>query len=182
MQRIHRGPYGYRDMFLQRRGDILDKTILTEYADMREEVKDLRRRIRNLESEISKLESSVVTDSVSCGKKGKKPIRTVKITGIPRGLITKKKIVLDARRARLVELESELLDLMNQAEEYIDAIKKSELRMMFRFYFIDDLTYIQTAAAMNSMFPKRKIKYTDENVKKRIQRFFQNVPQCPEKK
>ena len=34
---------------------------------------------------------------------------------------------------------------------------------------------------MNYMFPKRKKSYSDENVKKRIQRFFQNVPQCPEK-
>lgn len=36
---------------------------------------------------------------------------------------------------------------------------------------------------MNNEYPNRKIKYTDENVKKRIQRYFkklENVPQCPE--
>lgn len=173
MQRIHRGPYGYRDMFLQRRGDILDKTILTEYADMREEVKDLRRRIRNLESEISKLESSVVTDSVSCGKKGKKPIRTVKITGVPAGMIAKKRIALDARRARLVELESELLELMNQAEEYINSIEKSELRMMFRFYYIDDLTWEMVAMRMNYTFPNRRISYTKDSCRMRHDRYLE---------
>ena len=52
---------------------------------------------------------------------------------------------------------------------------------MFRLYFIDDLSYMKVASEMNKKFPKREIKYTDENVKKRIQRFFQNVPQCPEK-
>lgn len=50
---------------------------------------------------------------------------------------------------------------------------------MLRFYFIDDLTYAQTAEKMNALYPKRRIRYTDENVKKRIQRFFQNAPQCP---
>lgn len=153
----------------------MDKAILTEYVAMREEVKDLRKRIRNLESEISRLESSVVTDSVSCGKKGKKPLRTVKITGVPRGLITKKKITLDARRAKLVELESELLDLMNQAEEYIDAIEKSELRMMFRFYYVDDLTWEMVAMKMNYAFPKRKIPYTKDNCRIRHDRYLEKV-------
>lgn len=140
---------------------------------MKEEVKDLRRRIHKLESEITKLESSVVTDSVSCGKKGKKPIRTIKITGIPNGLITKKKITLNARRVRLVELESELLDLMNQVEEYIDSIQKSELRMMFRLYYIDDLTWEMVAIKMNYAFPKRRISYTKENCRKRHDRYLE---------
>lgn len=151
----------------------MDKTILTEYADMREEVKDLRRRIHKLESEIAKLENSVVTDSVSCGKKGKKPLRTVKITGVPSGMITKKKITLDARRIRLVELESELLDLMNQAEEYIDSIQKSELRMMFRLYYIDDLTWEMVAMEMNYAFPRRKIPYTKDNCRIRHDRYLE---------
>ena len=83
------------------------------------------------------------------------------------------------------EKEEELLELMTEAEEYIESIPKSELRIMFRMYFIDDMTYIQVAEYMNRIFPKRKVKYTDENVKKRIQRFFENfenVPQCPEEK
>ena len=54
---------------------------------------------------------------------------------------------------------------------------------MFRFYFIDGLSYVKTADFMNEEYPDREIKYTDENVKKRIQRFFEkveNVPQCPD--
>ena len=49
----------------------MEKMILAEYADMKEEIKDLRKRIQKLEREIGKLEDSIVTDSVSCGKKGK---------------------------------------------------------------------------------------------------------------
>ena len=159
----------------------MDKAILVEYSDMKEEIKDLRRRIDRDTKELEKLNAMVVTDSVSCGKKGKKPIRTVKITGIPTADIEKKEEALQRKIDRMHKMEIELLELTNQAEEYIDSIEKSELRIMFRLYFIDNLTYPKVAMQMNAIFPKRKIKYTDENVKKRIQRFFENVPQCPEK-
>ena len=124
----------------------------------------------------------IVTDSVTCGKKGKKPLRTVKIQGVPRAAITRRQSILDRNIKRMEVLELELLELQGQAEEYIESIEKSELRIMFRLYFIDDISYSKVAMRMNQMFPKRKIKYTDENIKKRIQRYFENVPQCPDKK
>ena len=65
----------------------MEKMILAEYADMKEEIKDLRKRIQKLEREIGKLEDSIVTDSVSCGKKGKKSLGTVKISGVPDGIL-----------------------------------------------------------------------------------------------
>lgn len=159
----------------------MDKSILIEYSTMREEVKDLRRRIDKIRRELDKLNSMVVSDSVTCGKKGKKPLGTVKIHGLPTMSIEYKQAILERNKVRLEAAELELLELTNQAEEYIETIEKSELRIMFRLYFIDDLPYVKVAQQMNMMFPKRRIKYTDENIKKKIQRFFQNVPQCPEK-
>lgn len=163
---------------------MVDKNILEEYADMKEEIKDLRRRIDRDKRELEKLNKLIVTDSVTCGKKGKKPLRTVKIQGRPTKSIVQKQNILERNVLRLQNLELELLELQSQAEEYIEQIEKSELRIMFRLYFIDDLSYPKVAIQMNRIFPKRKVKYTDENVKKRIQRFFknfENVPQCPEK-
>lgn len=55
----------------------MDKNILIEYADMKEEIKDLRRRIEQNKKELFRLNGQVVMDSVSCGKKGKKPLGTV---------------------------------------------------------------------------------------------------------
>ena len=121
----------------------------------------------------------VVSDSVACGKRGKKPLRTVKIQGRPETMIRRKEAALKRNIARLEHLEVELIELTGQAEEYISSIKKSELRIMFRLYFIDGLTYQKVADRMNSMFPNRRINYSDENIKKRIQRFLQmstNVP------
>ena len=159
----------------------IDKLVLIEYVSMKEEIKDLRQRIDKHRRELIKLNEMTVTDSVTCGKKGRKPIRTVKIQGRPVNTIERKEKALQRNIDRLETLEVELLELADQAEKYIQSIKKSELRIMFRLYYIDDLPYMKVAAEMNRKFPNREIKYTDENIKKRIQRFFQNVPQCPEK-
>lgn len=160
----------------------MDKGILIEYADMKEEIKDLRRRIEKIQKELDKLHEQIVVDSVSCGKKGKKSLGTVKITGRPVGVISRKEQLLNKRNRRLEELEEELLEMTIQVEEYIESIEKSELRIIFRLYFLDDLSYPKVADQMNKMFPKRRIRYTDENIKKKIQRYFENVPQCPDKK
>lgn len=153
----------------------VDKRILTEYADMKEEIKDLQRRITEDRKKIEQLKSTVVSDSVSCGKKGKKPIRTVKIKGIPSMELNRRSFLLEKRLAKLEMLETDLIEKQFQVEEYIQTIEKSELRIMFRLYYIDNLTWYQVAMRMNQMFPKRRIKYTEDNCKQRHKRFFEKV-------
>lgn len=153
----------------------MDKSVLIEYADMKEEIKDLRRRIEQNKRELYKLNDQTVIDSVSRGKKGKKPLGTVKITGRPVIAISRKEALLSKRIRRLEELEEELLELTMQVEEYIETIEKSELRAMFRLYYVDDLTWYQVALRMNQMFPKRKIKYTEDNCRIRHTRFLEKI-------
>lgn len=142
---------------------------------MKEEIKDLRRRIHENERELAKLENMIVTDSVTRGKRGKKPLGTVKITGRPTAAIALKQKLLKKRNDRLTALEAELLELTNQAEEYIETIPKSELRIIFRLYYIDDLTWYQVALKMNQKFPKRRIKYTEDNCRMRHNRFLKKL-------
>lgn len=151
----------------------MDKNILIEYADMKEEIKDLRRRIEQNKKELSRLNGQIVMDSVSCGKKGKKPLGTVKITGRPVTAISRKESLLNKRIRRLEELEEGLLELTIQVDEYIETIEKSELRIIFRLYYIDDLTWYQVALRMNRNFPKRKVKYTEDNCRMRHNRFLE---------
>lgn len=153
----------------------MDKTILSEYADMKEEIKDLRRRIAEDQKKIDQLKQTVVSDSVSCGKKGKKPIRTVKIKGFPQMEINRRISLMKRRQAKLQMLETDLIEKQLQVEEYIQTIQKSELRTMFRLYYIDNMTWYQVALRMNQIFPKRKIKYTDDNCRKRHDRFLEKV-------
>lgn len=153
----------------------MDKNVLIQYVEMKEEIKDLRRRIHENERELAKLENMIVTDSVTRGKRGKKPLGTVKITGRPIAAIALKQKLLKKRNDRLTALEAELLELTNQAEEYIETIPKSELRIMFRLYYIDDLTWYQVALQMNQKFPKRSIKYTEDNCRMRHNRFLEKL-------
>ena len=153
----------------------MDKNVLIQYVDMKEEIKDLRRRIHENERELAKLENMIVTDSVTRGKRGKKPLGTVKITGRPTVAIALKQKLLKKRNDRLMALEAELMELTNQAEEYIETIPKSELRIMFRLYYIDDLTWYQVALQMNQKFPKRSIKYTEDNCRMRHNRFLEKL-------
>ncbi|MBS5399451.1 MAG: hypothetical protein KHY08_10155 [Lachnospiraceae bacterium] len=142
---------------------------------MKEEIKDLRRRIADDQKRIDQLRRTIVTDSVSCGKKGKKPIRTVKIKGFPQVEIERRVALMEKRQAKLEMLETDLIEKQMQAEEYIQSIEKSELRIMFRLYYIDSLTWYQVALRMNQMFPKRRVKYTEDNCKQRHKRYLEKV-------
>lgn len=149
----------------------MDKNILVQYSAMKEEIKDIRRRIEKDRKELDRLNKLVVSDSVTCGKKGKKPIRTVKIQGRPVAAISQKESALKKHIIQLEQKEAELMELTIQAEEYINSIDKSEMRMMFRLYYLDGLTWNQVSHRMNQRFPKKK--YTEDGCRMRNNRFFE---------
>lgn len=153
----------------------MDKWILLEYAEMKEEIKDLRRRIEADRRELRKLNDMVVADTVALGKKGKKPLGTVKIEGQPIKAISRKQKAWERKIALLEQLEADLLEKQNEVEEYIQQIEKSEIRTMFRFYYIDDLPWYKVAMRMNEMFPNRRIKYTEDNCKQKRKRYFDKL-------
>ena len=64
-------------------------------------------------------------------------------------------------------------EALNAADDFINKIPKSDLRQMFRFYYIDDMTWAKVALNMNSRFPKRRIKYTEDNCRKRHDRYLE---------
>ena len=154
----------------------MDKEVLIQYCEMKQEIKDIRRRIRALDRFLEN--PPVVTDSVT-GSRRDLTIGQIKITGIPDPEYWRKERLRTRYRKLLEEKEAQLLELTCQVEAYIESIPKAEMRMIFRFSILDDMTNAKVAECMNRAFPKRKTKYTDENIKKRIYRFFQNVPQCP---
>lgn len=156
----------------ERRNKGMDKEILVEYAEAKQEIKDLRRRIEEDQQALKRLNETVIADVVSCGRKGKKSLGTVKIEGKPTMAIARRLAAYKKRIAQMELLETDLLEKQTEVEEYIEQIEKSEMRMIFRFYFIDDLSYIKVAERMNAAFPKRNVVYTDENIKKRMQRFL----------
>lgn len=151
----------------------MDKQVLIEYADLKGEIKDIRRRKDACARSLEKLEESTVIDTVACGKKGKKPIRTVKVEGKPVKSITSKKASLKRYMQQLEVHEEKLLELQTQVEEYIERIEKSEIRMIFRLYYIDDLSWQQVAFHMNRIYPKKRRSYTDDSCRMKHNRFLE---------
>lgn len=166
--------------YLERRDVKLYRQLIIEYVDMKEEVKDLRRRIEADKRAIDRLDKMTVADTVTCGKKGKRALKVVKTEGFPAVEYERRKALLRRRIAKLEMMETDFLEEQIKVEEYIEQIPKSELRVMFRLYFLDDLSYPKVALKMNDIYPHRKIAFSDENVKKRMQRYFQSVQQCPD--
>lgn len=160
-----------------REGITLDKKILVQYCEMKEEIRDLRKRIQKLDKFLKN--PPVVADVVK-GTRRDGTIGPIKITGIPEPEYLRKQSIRERYRKMLELKEAELLELTCQAEEYIEGIERADLRIMFRLYYIDGLTWVQVAHRMNAMFPKRRIKYTEDNCWRRNQRFFENVGSCRE--
>lgn len=154
----------------------MEKFILEQYCQMRGEIKDLRKRIEQGEKYLSEMEEQgyQVSDSVK-GTKKDGTIGTIRITGFPLPEYTKIKEMTKRRNEKLRILESDLMEALNQVDDFINEIPKSDLRMMFRFYYLDDLTWPQVALQMNHLYPKKRIKYTDESCRKRHDRFLEKI-------
>lgn len=127
-----------------------EKHILEQYTDLRAEERDLVRRIQSLTDQILSMEMSGyrVADSVACGKKGKKPIRTVKIEGFPHPDYEKKKAALKRYKHMLEDKDQELLAILGEVEEYIEGIQDARIRRILRHRYIDDMTWQQVAYCM----------------------------------
>lgn len=149
----------------------LEKSVLIQYCDMQAEIKELRRLIKMTEERLEKIEKEgAVSDVVSGGMGG---IQHFKVTGFPTPEHAKVKQLLISRRQRLRMKEDELLELTNQIEEYIESIKKSEIRIMFRMYYIEGMTWNQVAHQMNEMFSRTKRIYTENSCRMKRNRFFE---------
>lgn len=149
------------------------KDILIQYCELREEIKDLRERIDRDELRLQKIkEEGVVSDTVT-GTRADGTIGSIKITGFPIPEYSTVKAMLKKRIAKLQIMEDELHEAMSAVDDFINAIPKSDLRQMFRFYYIDDMTWRKVATNMNKRFPNRRISYTEESCRKRHDRFLE---------
>ena len=129
---------------------MIEKHILEQYTDMQEEHKDILRRIRRIEDQIAKMEESgyTVADSVACGKKGKKAIKTVKVEGFPHPDYERKRALLRRYKAKLKLFEEDLTEKQIEVEEYIQSIEDSRIRRIMRYRYLDNLTWQQVAHRM----------------------------------
>lgn len=131
----------------------MDKSILEQYTSMQAEQQDIRRRIEKLKDDIRDLEENrnETADSVACGRKGKKALKTVKVSGFPEMEYQTKMGRLKRLRMRLELADDQLLELLSGVEEYIESIEDSRMRMIMRFRYMDGMTWRQIAKAVGGV-------------------------------
>lgn len=143
----------------------ISKEVLIQYADLQQECKEVREKIEKLEKQIEKMESDGnVVDKVRGGEGG---LQSFKIEGFPYPEYSRKKTLLNIRKAVLCELEIELLETLNQVEEFIASIKDSHIRRIINLRVIDGLPWNKVADRIGGG-------NTDDSVKKTFYRFMDN--------
>lgn len=143
---------------------MVSKEILVQYADLQQECKEVREKIEKLEKQIDKIErEGNVIDKVTGGLGG---LQSFKIEGFPYPEYSRKKTLLYARKATLSELEMELLETLNEVEEFIASVKDSHIRRIISLRIIDGLSWNKVADRIGGG-------NTEGSVKMAFQRYMQ---------
>ena len=123
------------------------RKILEQYTDIQEEQRDIRKRILKLEDDIRDLEENrnETADSVTCGRKGRKALRTVKVSGFPEKEYQEKRARLQRLKRKLELVDDQLLELLTEAEESIEGIDSSRMRRILRYRYMDNMTWKEIA-------------------------------------
>ena len=112
----------------------MNKSTLIQYCDLQEEIKDLKKRIERIEKQ-----SEMTSDVVQNGYKRHAVIYGIDIT---------RKYKLDRYKSKLNIFCNKLFDLQNEIEDYIEKIEDSKTRQIFRYRYMDNMTWVQIANAM----------------------------------
>lgn len=153
----------------------MNKMILSKYSDAKARIKQLRMTIEKLEYKIDRLKHTdygLVGDTVTKGKRGKKPLGTVKISGFPVPEYKEVEYQLKLRKEILNQQEMNLLSLTNEVEIFIDSIADIELQNILTLYYIENLTWMQVACRMNELYQMEK--YTENSCRCKHDRYLQN--------
>ena len=146
----------------------MTKEVLIQYADMHQEIKDLRKRIEVLEEKQQSLrDGGTVIDTVR-GTRQDGTFGSIRIEGFPSREYNKRKAAIEKYWGLLVGAETQLLELLNDAEEFIESIPDSHLRLIIRLRIIDDLSWRQVAQRIGGG-------NTEDGVRKAFDRFFDDT-------
>lgn len=122
---------------------MISKEILIQYSDLQQEIIELQEKKKKLEKQFkSFLDGGTVTDMVTGGNGG---IQHFKIEGFPVVAYEKARNALQKNIQKIEDKYTELLELQNEVEEYIESIEDSRMRRIIRMRFIDKLTWNQVA-------------------------------------
>ena len=143
----------------------MDKDILVQYTDLQEEIRDIRRRAERARGQMERMETEgTVLDAVK-GTRQDGTFGSIRIEGFPYADYEKRRRSLQSYLLKLAEMEEKLLELTNQAEEYINSIEDSRMRRIVQYRIMDRLAWDEVADKMGG-------KATSDSCKKYFERFL----------
>ncbi|MFT4107726.1 MAG: hypothetical protein QM657_18385 [Lacrimispora sp.] len=158
----------------------IDKDILIEYSDALARVKLLREQLQKKQDHLDRLRERgyVVADTVTLGKRGKKPLGTAVIVGYPIPESQRASRAYERSYALLMDEEQELLELIGRVEEYIAGIDKVEIRNIMTLYYVENMNWVQVAHRINDLYKEQIFKgkmkcYTDSSCRQKHDRFLE---------
>ena len=150
----------------------MDKNILEQYLEIKGEIRDLHERIDRDQRRLERIKKEGLVSDTVRGTRKDGTIGPIKITGYPLPEVDQVKNMIKKRVLKLHILEDELQEAVNALDDFIEKIPKSDLRQIFRLYYLDDLTWAAVAINMNYRFPNRRTKYTEDNCRIRHDRYL----------
>ena len=143
----------------------VSKEILNQYTNLQKECKEVREKINKLEKQIEKIEDEgAVIDKVRGGEGG---LQSFRIEGFPYPEYSRKKTLLFARKAKLSEIELDLLEKVNMVEEYISSLSDSHIRRIISLRVVEGLSWGKIAIKMGG-------NNTEDSVRMSYNRFIEN--------
>lgn len=143
----------------------MGKNILLQYIDIKSEIVDIEDRINKINDK-----DYIISDSVKgSSKKFPYTTRNYTITGFDNVAINR----LNKLKNILEEKRNRLIDLNIQAEEFLETIEDSEMRIILRNKYIDNKNYIQIAHDMNNLYKKKR--YTADGIRMKHDRFIKKL-------
>ena len=143
----------------------VSKEILNQYTNLQKECKEVREKIDKLEKQIEKIEDEgAVIDKVRGGEGG---LQSFRIEGFPYPEYSRKKTLLFARKAKLSDMELELLEKVNMVEEYISSLSDSHIRRIISLRVVEGLSWGKIAIKMGG-------NNTEDSVRMCYNRFIEN--------
>ena len=141
--------------------------MLAQYTELLKEREDIRRRLRRTEARLEKIEEGgyLVADSVTCGKRGKKPLGTKVIRGIPFPELKELRRRLGIQKAQLERAEAAITENVRAVEEYIQGITDSRMRRLLRYRYLDGFGWTEVAIRMGG-------RHTADSCRMAVERFL----------
>ena len=140
------------------------KELLVQYDDLLHEREEVKEKIYKLEKQIEKIEQEgAVVDKVRGGEGG---LQSFKIKGFPYPEYQKKKVLLNARRDTLLDLEIKILNSINEIESFISKINDSHVRRIINLRIIKKFSWEKVAKTIGGG-------NTEDSVKKIFYRFIE---------